>query len=78
MRYYIEDENQPNGFLEVTKDEYSALFGDDIIRTYVQAVYCGDIAIDDVPPEHKDTVQNVVTNKTNRWGVYKNCEEVEA
>lgn len=70
MRYYILDEKQPLGFLEVSKDEYVALFGDETIRTYVSAVYQGEIHIDDVPAELKASVQAVVDNRINRWGVY--------
>ena len=75
MRYYIEDANQPNGFLEVTEAEYNALFGDDITRPYVQAVYYGDMTIDDVPAEHREAVKTVISNKVSRWGLYKNIEE---
>ena len=68
MKYYIEDENQPNGFSEVSETEYNALFGDSTIRSYVQSVYLGDISIDEVPLEHREDVQAVVSNKISRWG----------
>lgn len=71
MRYYIEDANQMNGFIEVTKNEYESLFGDETTRPYVQAVYCGEMTIEDVPAEYRETVQTIVTNKINRWGSYK-------
>lgn len=70
MRYYIVDQNNPNGSLEVTQKEYEALFGDDTISPYVQAVYRGEITIDDVPIEHREAVQTVVSNKVSRWGIY--------
>ena len=75
MRYYILDEKQPLGFLEVSKDEYIALFGDENIRTYVSAVYQGEILIDDVPAELRASVQTVVDNRINRWGLYENIED---
>ncbi len=77
MKYYIEDKSQPKGFIETTETEYMALFGDDTIRPYVQAVYCGEIAIDDVPYEYQETVQAVVSNKVNRWGLYESIVEYE-
>lgn len=75
MRYYIADENQPNGFVEVSEAEYNSLFGDDTIRPYVQAVYRGDIAIVDVPEEHREAVRTVVANKISRWGQYTETDE---
>ena len=77
MKYYIADESQPNGFLEVTETEYNSLFGDAKIRPYAQAVYRGDIAIDDVPTEHREAVQIVIANRVSRWGLYENIKEDE-
>ena len=77
MRYYIFDEKQPNGFLEVTKGEYIALFGDEVTGPYVQAVYRGDIVIDDVPGEHREAVQTIVANKVSQWGMYEDQEATE-
>ena len=70
MKYYIEDKTQPNGFLEVSETEYKSFFGDDIIRAYVQSVYRGELAIDDVPYEYQEAVKTVVANKVSRWGQY--------
>ena len=70
MRYYIFDEKQPNGFLEVTKDEYIALFGDELTDPYVSKVYRGEIHISDVPAELQASVQAVVDNRIDRWGQY--------
>ena len=77
MRYYIADESQTNGFLEVSEAEYNALFGDESIRFYVQAVYRGDIVIDKVPAEHQEAVQIVVANKVKRWGLHTTDEAVD-
>lgn len=71
MRYYIEDENEPKGFIETTEEEYNNLFGNRTIRHYVQSVYCGESTIEDVPTEHREAVQTVLANKEKRWGVYK-------
>ena len=71
MRYYIADESQENGFIEVTEAEYKSFFGDDVTSPYVQGVYRGDIVIDDVPVEYREAVKTIVANKVNRWGRYE-------
>ena len=78
MKYYIADESQAKGFLEISEAEYKALFGDDVTRPYVQAVYRGDIVIDDVPGEHQEAVQTIVANKVSQWGMYEDQEATEA
>ena len=75
MRYYIADESQPKGFIEVTETEYNALFGDATIRPYAQAVYRGEMAIYDVPYEHQSSVMSIVANKISRWWQYENIGE---
>lgn len=70
MRYYILDESQPLGFIEVSKSEYDALFGDETIRPYVSKVYSGELIIDDVPEHLRASVRLVVDNRINRWGIY--------
>ena len=77
MRYYIADESQLKGFIEVSEAEYNSLFGDETIRPYAQAVYRGAIAIGDVPTEHQEAVRTVVANKISRWGLYDEETEVK-
>ena len=77
MRYYIADESQPKGFIEVSEAEYNSLFGDEIIRPYAQAVYSGAIAVEDVPTEHQEAVRTVVANKISRWGIYDEAIDIE-
>lgn len=74
MRYYIIDESQPNGFLEVTKAEYVSLFGDESTRKYVSAIYSGELSIEEVPTELQASVRAVVDNRNNRWGRYADQE----
>ena len=74
MRYYIADETQPKGFLEVTESEYNALFGAEPIRPYVHGVYNGTLALEAVPLEHQAAVRAAVANMTSRWGPYKDEE----
>lgn len=76
-RYYISDENQPLGFLEVSEAEYTALFGDETTHHYVSAVYQGELHIDDVPTDLQASVQAAVDNRINRWGLYENIEETD-
>lgn len=78
MKYYIEDNSQPKGFIEITKAEYNAIFGDDVIRPYAQSVYRGDMAIDDVPDEHKEIVKTVVANKVSHWGLFRADEAIDS
>lgn len=68
MRYYILDDSQPNGFVEVTESEYNAVFGYIAIRSYVHGVYQDEMDIDDVPHEHREAVREAVANKVRRWG----------
>ena len=75
MRYYIADESQENGFIEVTEVEYNALFGDETIRPYVQSVYRREIMIEDVPVEYQEAVQIVIDNRVQRWGLYEEVVE---
>ena len=78
MRYYIEDQSQPNGFIEVSENEYKDLFGDNEIHPYVQAVYRGEIAINDVPTEHQEVVQTIVSNRVSRWGEFNDSDISDA
>ena len=75
MKYYIADDSQAKGFVEVSEAEYNALFGDATIRPYVQSVYRGDVTLDNVPAEYKKAVQIVVANKISRWGQYTETDE---
>lgn len=71
-RYYIADETQPKGFVEVTENEFHALVGCDEIRNYVMDVYHNEIPLSAVPEELREQVQTVVNNKIARWGTYEN------
>lgn len=69
--YYIADNTQPKGFIEVSESEFYDLFGTDEIRPYANQVYRGIITIDEVPEELREEVQTVVNNKIARWGTYE-------
>lgn len=69
--YYIADNTQPKGFIELTEAEWNAIVGTDEIRPYTNQVYRGIITIDEVPEELREEVQTVVNNKIARWGTYE-------
>lgn len=69
-RYYIADNTQPKGFIELSEAEFVALYGTDETRPYTGKLYRGEITIDDVPSELREEVQTIVANKIARWGAY--------
>lgn len=71
-RYYISDNTQPCGFIEVTEAEFYSIMGTEETAPYAGNLYRGEITIDDVPPELRDAVQSVVDAKIARWGTYEN------
>ena len=70
-RYYVTDNNQPKGFVELTESEFVVIVGDDTTRPYVNKVYCGAMTIDEVPEEYRETVSAIVQNKIARFGTYE-------
>lgn len=68
--YYISDQTQPRGFVEVTETEFVALIGDETTRPYAGKVYRGEITIEEVPEELREAVQAVVDAKIARFGEY--------
>ena len=72
--YYIADNTQPKGFVEVTEAEFYALIGTEETRPYANRVYRGELSIDEVPEELRAEVQTVVDTKIARWGTYETRE----
>lgn len=70
--YYIADNTQPKGFIEVTENEFYALVGTEETRPYASEVYRGEISIEEVPEDLREAVQVVVDNRIARWDEYKN------
>ena len=74
MKYYIYNEKSESGFDECTEEEWLAVFGDKEHRKYASQVYRGEISIDDVPEDKRQTVSDIVKNKIARWGAFDNRE----
>ena len=70
--YYISNPNSHKGFEEVTESEFLAFVGDESTRPYATKVYRGEISIDEVPEELRESVQSVVDAKIARLGIYAN------
>lgn len=79
-RYYITDPTAERGFVELTETEWFALMGDDTTRPYATQVYRGEITVNEVPEELRETVQSIVDTKIARWGLYseRNINDSEA
>lgn len=73
-RYYISDKAAPNGFVELTYEEWLALFGTDETAPWASKVYRGEITLDDVPEDIREEVEAVVAAKVARWGLYSERE----
>lgn len=54
----------------LTEAENIAYFGDETTRPYCRKLYCGEITLDDIPEELRETVQTTVNNRIDRWGAY--------
>lgn len=72
--YYIADNTQPKGFIEITEAEWNALIGTEETRPYANQVYRGTLSIDEVPEELRAGVQAIVDTKIARWGTYETRE----
>lgn len=70
--YYITDNTQAKGFIELSENEFISLFGNKETHPYVSKVYREELAISEIPFELQETVQTIVNNKIARFGEYKN------
>lgn len=69
-RYYIANPKAERGFDEVTEAEWLAIIGDDEHGGYAGQVYRGEITINEVPEEARETVATIVANRIERYGEY--------
>lgn len=69
--YYLINKSAPRGFEEITEEEYLAVAGLPPVKEYATKLYRGQMSIDDVPEEHRETTQAVVDAKIARMGVYE-------
>lgn len=79
MRYYAEyDENKKLICVgigldgeEITEDEYNLLLNEIHAKgEYIDRVYYGEIAIEDVPAEMREDVQTAVDERIKQYGAY--------
>ena len=73
-RYYISDKDAPRGFVELTYEEWLALFGTDETAPYAIKVYRGEMELEEVPEGIREEVEAVVQAKIERWGLYSERE----
>lgn len=52
----------------LTEPELLSLFGEGDCRQYAHKLYWGSIAMEDIPKQYQQTVQNIVDTKVARWG----------
>lgn len=52
-------------------EEITTYFGDKTTFPYAQKLYCGEITLDDIPEDLRETVQTTVNNRVARWGAYE-------
>ena len=69
--YYFINKNAPRGFEEVTEEEYISVVGLPPVKEYAEKVFRGEMSIEDVPEEHRETTQAVVDAKIARLGAYQ-------
>ena len=59
-----------SGDERITESEYLAIIGDETHRPFASAVYKGEMALHEVPEKYRETVAEIVANRTARWGDY--------
>jgi hypothetical protein len=67
-KYYIADPEK--GQIEITEQEYVAIFGTEDIKNYVTDIYYNEISISEVPVELQEQVQITVNNRIAKFGEY--------
>lgn len=72
--YYITDPTAEKGFVEVTEAEFTALIGDETTRPYASKVYRGEMTIEEVPEDVRESVATVVAARVERFGEYAKQE----
>lgn len=73
-RYYIVDPTAERGIVEVAEEEFTLMRGTDETRPYINKMYEGELALDDVPAELQEAVNFSVEARIARYGLYANGE----
>lgn len=55
---------------EITEAEFCSIIGDEVIRPYASKVYRGELPIDEVPKDIRESVSAVVTKRIEYLGEY--------
>lgn len=66
-RYYVKV-SESIGFEELTEEEFLEYLGENPYRNFADKVYRKEIAIDEVPEEHRTIVASLVAKREERWG----------
>lgn len=73
-RYYFVDPEAENGYVEVSEEDFTLLYGTDETKPYISKVYMGEVGIDAVPAELQEAVQASVNAVIARHGPYAERE----
>lgn len=68
-RYYIRTDNS-NGFEEVSEFMYLTLKSNKQNRAYADKLYRGEILLQDIPEDRRDSIQSIVSERIEKYGSY--------
>lgn len=61
----------PNGYTEVEESVFLSTIAKKQCDNYADMVYRGEIELESVPEEHRETVQNIVADKVSQYGKFE-------
>ena len=71
MNYYYIPSATDQGYVEVAEAEFNAMVAKRQQRIYSHKVYCGEIKLENVPEEHRETVRSIVDERVAKYGKYE-------
>lgn len=72
--FYLSPVSNDSEHEEVTESVWLDIIGDKDHREYANKVYRGELSIEEVPEDKRETVQKIVNNKIARWGAFDKRE----
>lgn len=72
--FYLSPVSNDGEHEEVTESVWFDIIGDKDHREYAYKVYRGELSIEEVPEDKRETVQKIVNNKIARWGAFDKRE----